>query len=142
MHPLYEKATNLSCDVIDAAIAVHKHFGSGLLESIYVKALAQAMRVAGHNVSQEKVVPITYLGMTFEEKLRCDLLIDDCLIIEAKSVEPCDLQRFRMQTLSYMKLLDMPLGLVLNFGDDHFGTHGIRRVILKGAADGFLESEL
>lgn len=59
--------------------------------------------------------------------------IDDCLIVEAKSVEPCDLQRFRMQLLSYMKLLDVPLGLVINFGESTLGGRAIRRVILKGA---------
>ena len=136
MHPLYERANKLTDEVIAAAIEVHKHFGDGLLESIYVRCLDRALRVAGHKVEHEKVVPITYLGETFEEKLRCDLLVDDCLIIEAKAVEACDLQRFRMQVLSYMKLLDKPLGLVLNFGDDHFGRRGISRVILKGADDG------
>jgi len=137
MHPLYTKAAGLTEDVIAAAIAVHKHFGAGVLESIYVRCLEQALKVAGHKVEREKTVPISYLGATFEEKLRCDLLIDGCLVIEAKSVEACDLQCYRMQLLSYMKLLDVPLGLVMNFGDDHFGTHGIRRVILKGADDGY-----
>ena len=136
MHPLYEQANNLTKEVIDAAIAVHKHFGPGVLESIYVKSLEQALKVAGHKVEREKTVAISYRGATFEEKLRCDLLVDDCLVIEAKSVEACDLQRFRMQLLSYLKLLDKPLGLVMNFGDEHFGSHGIRRVILKGADKG------
>ncbi len=58
-------------------------------------------------------------------------------ICEAKSVEPCDLQRFRMQLLSSMKLLDKPLGLVMNFGEERFGSRGIRRVILKGADNGY-----
>ncbi len=135
MHPLYEKARDITDEVIAAAIEVHRHFGPGVLESIYVKSLAQALRVAGHRVECEKTVTISYMGATFEEKLRCDILVDDCLIIEAKSVEPCDLRRYRMQLLSYMKLLDKPLGIVMNFGEEHFGSHGIRRVILKGAAD-------
>ncbi len=137
MHPLYEKAHNLTEEVIAAAIAVHKHFGPGVLESIYVKCLEQALRVAGHTVEREKTVTISYMGTTFEEKLRCDLLVDDCLVIEAKSVESCDLQRFRMQLLSYLKLLDKPLGLVMNFGEERFGSRGIRRVILKDADAGF-----
>ena len=137
MHPLYEKAHNLTDEVISAAIAVYRHFGPGVLESIYVKCLEQALKVAGHKVEREKTVAISYMGATFKEILRCDLLVDDCLVIEAKSVEACDLQRFRMQLLSYMKLLDKPLGLVMNFGDEHFGSHGIRRVILKGADDGY-----
>ena len=137
MHPLYEKAHKLTEEVIAAAIAVHKHFGPGVLESIYVRCLEQALKVAGHTVEREKTVSISYMGTTFEEKLRCDLLVDDCLIIEAKSIEPCDLQRFRMQLLSYMKLLDKPLGLVMNFGEERFGQRGIRRVILKNADAGF-----
>ena len=137
MHPLYEKAHNLTDEVIAAAVEVHKHFGPGVLESIYVKCLEQALKSAGHTVEREKIVTISYMGASFDEKLRCDLLVDDCLIIEAKSVEPCDLQRFRMQLLSYMKLLDKPLGLVMNFGEERFGKRGIRRVILKGADEGF-----
>ena len=137
MHPLYKKAHNLTEEIIAAAIAVHRHFGPGVLESIYVRCLEQALRVAGHTVEREKSVTISYMGTTFEERLRCDLLVDDCLVIEAKSVEPCDLQRFRMQLLSYLKLLDKPLGLVMNFGEEHFGSRGIRRVILKDADAGF-----
>ena len=137
MHPLYAKAHSLTEEVIAAAIAVHKHLGPGVLESIYVKCLEQALRVAGHTVEREKAVTISYMGTTFEEKLRCDLLVDDCLVIEAKSVESCDLQRFRMQLLSYLKLLDKPLGLVMNFGEERFGSRGIRRVILKDADAGF-----
>ena len=136
MHRLYEQADLLTKEVIAAAIDVHKYFGPGLLESIYVKCLAQALRVAGHQVEQEKQVTVSYMGAKFDERLRCDLLVDDCLIIEAKSVATCDLKQFRMQLLSYMKLLDKPLGLVINFSDDHFGRHGISRVILKGADDG------
>jgi len=136
VHPKFLQADELTKTVIDAAIAVHRHFGDGLLESIYVRALQRALEVAGHKVEREKVVSISYMGATFDEKLRCDLLVDDCLVIEAKSVEACDLQRFRMQLLSYMKLMDVPLGLVMNFSDDHFARHGIARVILKGAAEG------
>ena len=136
MHPKYKQADEVTKAVIDAAIAVHHYFGDGLLESIYVRALEQALKVSGHKVEREKVVPVSYMGATFDERLRCDLLIDDCLVIEAKSVEACDLQRFRMQLLSYMKLLDVPLGLVMNFSDEHFARHGIARVILKGADDG------
>ena len=135
MHPKFKQADELTKIVIDAAIKVHRHFGDGLLESIYVRSLEQALKISGHKVEREKIVPVTYMGTTFDEKLRCDLLVDDCLVIEAKSVEACDLQRFRMQLLSYMKLLDAPLGLVMNFSDEHFARHGIARVILKGADD-------
>lgn len=133
MHTLYERANALSKEVVEAALKVREHFGPGLLESIYVKSLAQALRVAGHKVEQEKSVTIEYMGAKFDEKLRIDLLVDDCLIVEGKAVETCDLKRFRVQVLSYMKLMDIPLGLVINFSDDHFARHGIGRVILKDA---------
>lgn len=133
MHNLYEKAQTVSKAVVEAAIEVHRHYGEGLLESIYVKSLSQELLLAGYTVKEEVPCTISYKGRVWSEKIRCDLLVDDCLIVEAKSVEPCDLQRFRMQLLSYMKLLDKPLGLVINFGESTLGGRAIRRVILKGA---------
>lgn len=70
MHPLYDKADALTKIVIDAAIGVHEHFGPGLLESIYVKCLEQALRVQGHKTAREVAVPIEYMGLRFEENLR------------------------------------------------------------------------
>ena len=133
MHRLYQKANELSKAVIAAAIEVHKHYGEGVLESIYVKSLAQELNLRGYATKEEVPCTLNYKGRVWDEKIRCDLLVDDCLIVKAKSVEPCDLQRFRMQLLSYMKLLDIPLGLVINFGESTLGGRAIRRVILKGA---------
>ena len=133
MHALYKKADELSKVVVEAAIEVHRHFGDGLLESIYVKALAQELAVRGHRTAEEVPCTIAYKGRVWTEQLRADLIVDDCLVVEAKAVAPCDLQRFRMQLLSYLKLLDRPLGLVINFGESTLGKRAIRRVILKGA---------
>ena len=133
MHRAYQRANELSKVVIEAAIAVHRHFGEGVLESIYVKALAQELNLRGIKTDEEVPCELNYKGRVWSEKIRCDLLVDDCLIVEAKSIEPCDLQRFRMQLLSYMKLLDKPVGLVINFGESTLGGRAIRRVILKGA---------
>ena len=133
MHKLYEQADRLSKEVIAAAIEVHSHYGEGLLESVYVKSLSRELELRGHKVAEEVPCTVDYKGRVFEVDLRCDLLVDDCLIVEAKAVEPCDLQRYRMQLLSYMKLLDKPLGLVINFGDSTLGGRSVRRVILKGA---------
>ena len=135
MHPLYEKAAALTEETIAAAIEVQKHYGIGLLENIYKLSLGQEMRIRGHKAETEKVVPITYKGFAFEEKLRLDCLIDDCLLVECKSLDEdkVDMSRHRAQTLSYMKLMNIPLGLVINFGDYRLGKRGIARVILKGA---------
>ena len=135
MHPLFEQANALASEVIAAAIEVQKHFGIGLLENIYKHCLAQEMRVRGHKAETEVVVPITYKGFTFDEKLRLDCFVDRCLIVECKSLDEdkVDMVRHKAQLLSYMKLMDIPLGLVINFGDYRLGKRGIARVILKGA---------
>lgn len=133
MHPLYEKADALTKVVIDAAIDVHEHFGPGLLESIYVKCLERASRIRGHKTDREVTVPIEYMGLRFEESLRIDLLVDDCLIVEAKAVEKPDPMLFKMQTLTYMKLANLPLGLAINFGGTTSKVRNIWRVILKNA---------
>lgn len=125
-------------EVIEAAIEVQKHFGIGLLENVYKQCLAQEMRIRGHRAETEVVVPITYKGFTFEEKLRIDCLVDRCLIVECKALDEdkVDTVRHKAQLLSYMKLTDIPLGLVINFGDYRLGKRGVSRVILKGADDG------
>ena len=135
MHPLFEQASALTGEVIEAAIEVQKHFGIGVLENIYKMSLAQELRVRGHEAQTEAVVPITYKGFTFEEKLRLDCFVDKCLIVECKSLDEnkVDMVRHKAQLLSYMKLMNVPLGLVINFGDYRLGKRGIARVILKGA---------
>ena len=138
MHPLFEKADALTGEVIEAAVEVQKHFGIGLLESIYKNCLAQELRVRGHRVETEVVVPISYKGFTFDEKLRIDCFVDRALIVECKSLDEdkVNMTRHRSQLLSYMKLMDVPLGLVVNFGDYRLGRRGISRVILAGVDDG------
>ena len=133
MHALFEKANSLTDEVIDAAVKVQKHFGIGALESIYVRCLERELQLAGHATSREKAVAIVYRGMEFDENLRYDLLVDDCLLIEAKACEKENMDIWRMQLLTYMKLMDKPLGLVINFGNDHLPKRGVKRVILKGA---------
>ena len=135
MHPLFEQADALTGEVIEAAIEVQKHFGIGVLENIYKLSLAQEMRVRGHQAETEVEIPITYKGFTFREKLRLDCLVDRCLIVECKSLDEdkVDMIRHKSQLLSYMKLMNIPLGLVINFGDYRLGKRGVARVILKGA---------
>jgi len=134
MHPKYEKSNNLSSVVIGCAIEVHKHFGSGLLESIYTRCLARELELVGHHVQREKRIDISYKGMDFAEHLRFDLLVEECLLVESKVSESGIRPENRHQLLSYQQLLDIPLGLIFNFGDRRFGDRGIQRVILKGAA--------
>ena len=80
-------------------------------------------------------MPIRYKGYVFTEKLRIDVLVDKRLVVEAKALDEdkVNMPRHKAQCLSYMKLMDIPLGLVVNFGDSRLGHSGIARVILKGA---------
>ncbi len=133
MHPLYSKANHLTALVIRSAIEVYKYFGPGLLESVYTRCLARELELAGCRVQREKRVEIAYKGLRFEEIFRFDLLVDECLLVESKVSESGIHPEHRHQLLSYAKLLDVPLGLVLNFGDARFDERGIQRVILKGA---------
>ena len=133
MHELYAQAAALTDEVIAASVKVQKYFGIGALESIYVRCLERELELSGHKTSREKAVKITYRGMQFDENLRYDLLVDDCLLIEAKACEKENMDIWRMQLLTYMKLMDKPLGLVINFGNEHLPSRGVKRVILKGA---------
>jgi len=133
MQPLYTKANELTQVVIRCALEVYKHFGPGLLESIYTRCLARELELLGYHVQMEKRINITYKGLSFEEHLRFDLLVEECLLVESKVSESGIHAENRHQLLSYENLLDIPLGLIFNFGDIRFGDRGIQRVILKGA---------
>jgi len=87
MHPLYEKAHQLSFKAIGAAIEVHREKGPGLLESIYEKCLMRELFLQQVPAVQQLTIAIDYKGFTFEENLRFDALIDNCLLIEIKAVE-------------------------------------------------------
>ncbi len=131
MHPKYEKANALSYKVIGAAIEVHKNMGSGLYEAIYEKCLMRELELKGIPAINQLTVPIEYKGYVFKEPLRLDVIADDCLILELKSVEVV-MPVHKAKLLSYMKLMDIPLGLVINFHETVL-KNGISRMILLGA---------
>jgi GxxExxY protein len=131
MHPLYQKADELSRDVIGAAIEVHRHKGPGLIESIYERCMLRELELRSIPCITQKVVRVEYKGLVFDEPLRFDVLIDGCLLLELKAVEI--LHPFsKAQLFSYMKLLDVPLGLLINFHEPVL-KNGISRMILPGA---------
>jgi GxxExxY protein len=131
MHPKFLKSDSLSKQVIGAAIEVHRTMGPGLVESIYEKCLSHELNLRGLPSKRQLIVPIEYKGYTFEEPLRLDILVDDCLLLELKSVETVH-PIHKAQLLSYMKLIDVPIGLVLNFHEIQM-RDGIHRMILPGA---------
>ncbi|MGD0207430.1 MAG: GxxExxY protein [Verrucomicrobiota bacterium] len=131
MHPLFQRADELSRTVIGAAIEVHRLKGSGLIESIYEKCLLRELSLQNLRVANQRVVKIEYKGFVFEEPLRFDVLVEDCLLLELKSVQEI-LPIHQAQLLSYMKLLDIPVGLLINFHELKL-VDGIHRLILPGA---------
>jgi GxxExxY protein len=106
--------TQLSYEITGLAIKVHKELGPGLLESVYEKCLKYELEQNGYKVFQQVPVPIEYGGIIIESELRLDLLVEGKIIIELKAVEEL-LPVHSAQLLTYMKLLKMPQGLLINF---------------------------
>ena len=131
MHPLYKAADRVSREVIGAAIEVHRHKGPGLIESIYERCLLRALELRCIPAVTQKVVRIEYKGFIFDEPLRFDLLVDGSLLVELKAVEAVH-PFSKAQLFSYMKLLDIPIGLLMNFHEPVL-KNGISRLILPGA---------
>jgi GxxExxY protein len=131
MHPLFKKADQLSNTAIGAAIEVHRLKGPGLLESIYEKCVLRELELRGLTAVNQRLVRIEYKGLVFEEPLRFDVLLEDCLLLELKSVQEI-LPVHKAQLLSYIKLLNVPVGLIINFHEMKL-VDGVVRLILPGA---------
>jgi GxxExxY protein len=131
MQPRFEKASQLTESIIAAAIEVHKTLGPGLLESIYEWCLIRELELRGFSTCSQKIVVIRYKGFTKEEPLRFDILVEDCVLVEVKACETV-VPIHKATLLSYMKLLDVPLGLVINFHVLML-VDGVSRLILPGA---------
>jgi len=131
MHPLFSRASELTHDTIGAAIEVHRDKGPGLLESIYEWCLTMELELRGHSILRQDNVVIRYKQFQRQELLKIDLMVDQCLLVEVKA---CDAIHpiHKAQLLSYMKLLDIPLGLIINFNEPKLAD-GISRLILPGA---------
>jgi GxxExxY protein len=131
MHPLFSKASGLTEHIIGAAIEVHRDKGPGLIESIYEWCLTKELGLRNLKFINQKSVQIQYKSFTKEEPLRFDLLVKDCVLVEAKAVEAI-LPIHKAQLLSYMKLLNVPVGLLINFHEMKL-VDGVHRLILSGA---------
>jgi GxxExxY protein len=117
----------LSCIIYDSAVEVHKTLGGpGLLESVYEEALVWELKQIGLDVNRQFVVPIMYKGVSLAQPLRVDVLINDKVIIECKATIEYN-KIFESQTLTYLRLLNLKLGLVINFGEKYV-SKGIHRV--------------
>ena len=111
---------------VDCGFRLHEALGPGLLESVYESCLSQALTRRGLSVERQRPVPIRYEGVALDEGFRLDLLVEGALVIEVKSTE-----RFApvhgKQVLTYLRLMDLPLGLLMNFGAYTF-RDGCRRI--------------
>ena len=131
MHPLFERADSLTAHIISAGIEVHKDKGPGLIESIYEWCLLREFEIRQLSSETQRVVIINYKGFVREEPLRFDVLVECCVLVEIKSVERL-LPIHQAQLLSYMKLLNVPVGLLINFNVSKL-TDGVIRLVLPSA---------
>lgn len=114
--------------IVSAAIEVHRTLGGpGLLESVYEEALVWKLRQVGCRVERQVQTPILYKSVTLSTPLRIDLLVNSLVIVECKAVS-IYLELFEIQTLTYLRLRNLRLGLVINFGD-RLVKDGIHRVV-------------
>ena len=113
--------------VVDAAFSIHKALGPGLLESVYERILEHELKKRGLRVERQVAVEVIYDGLVFDEGFRADLVVEDLLIIELKSVEAVAPVHSK-QLLTYLKLTGKRLGLLINFGDALL-KNGTRRVV-------------
>jgi len=115
--------TNLVYQVNGAAIEVHKALGSGLLESTYHKCMVHELALRNINFKSELKVPIAYKDLEIEANLRCDIFVEDILVVELKAIDGI-LPIHEAQILTYMKLLQSPIGLMINFNVTHIFKKG------------------
>jgi len=113
--------------IVDAAFKIHKTLGPGLLESVYEAVLARELARRGLRMVRQQIIPIRYEDMTFDEGFRADLIVNDLVIVETKSVEQVA-GVHKKQLLTYLRLTGKRLGLLINFGEELI-RDGISRVV-------------
>ncbi len=123
-----ERLNLLSGQILDSAIEVHQILGGpGLLEMVYEEALVHELKLRNISIERQKLIPIQYKGCILKKPLILDLLVDQTLIIEIKSVEEFN-PIYHSQLLTYLRLMNLPLGLIINFGERYI-KNGFHRVV-------------
>jgi GxxExxY protein len=113
--------------IVDSAITVHRELGPGLLETVYEVILAHELRQRGLRVDRQVSIPIKYRGVKFDEAFRADLVVEEKVIVELKSVEQAS-EAHKKQVQTYLRLTGRKLGFLLNFGEALM-KRGITRVV-------------
>ena len=122
-----EYLNNLSKIIVDACFSVHKEFGPGLLESVYEFCLLKEFEIRGIDAKSQVSIPLIYKGKKLEKEFKIDILVEDEIIIEVKSVEVL-LPVHKAQLISYLKLADKRLGFLVNFNVPKI-KDGIKRIV-------------
>jgi GxxExxY protein len=117
----------LATTAIDCGFHIHKELGPGMLESVYETILEFTLKERGVSVQRQVAVPVTYRGIVLPEAFRADLIVEGMLVIEIKSVER-NAPIHSKQLLTYLRLLEQPVGLLMNFGCETF-RDGLKRVV-------------
>ena len=117
----------LSAIVVDLGLRLHKDLGPGLLESVYEQILAAKLESVGLSIDRQKPIHISYENITIENAFRADLLVEGSLLIEIKSIEQLAPVHAK-QVLTYLRLMNLPLGLLMNFGSATF-KEGLRCLV-------------
>lgn len=118
----------LSYKIVGHAIEVHKHLGPGLLESVYLECLKKELSLRGFNFKSQLIVPINYKGLSIDADYRLDLLIEDILVVELKAMEGI-LPVHEAQLLTYMKLMQKPKGILINFNCANIVKEGSKQMV-------------
>lgn len=119
---------DLSYKIIGCAIEVHRALGPGLLEKVYEKCLKYELGLQGFKVQQQQDVPVIYKGVVLDTMLKYDLLVNDLIIIEIKAVEEMH-PVFEAQLLTYMRLLEKPKGILINFNCKNIFREGQKTMV-------------
>jgi GxxExxY protein len=117
----------ITADVLDVALRLHRELGPGLLESVYEALLARRLQAFGYQVVTQQLISAEFEGVHFEAAFRADLIVDDRLLVEVKSVERL-MPVHGKQLLTYLRLRKQPVGLLINFGGETL-KEGVKRVV-------------
>lgn len=118
----------LTHSIIGSAIEVHKELGPGLLESVYEKCLSHLLREKGYKIDVQQKVPLFFKGLYLDCELRFDIMVEDLVIVELKAVESI-LPIHEAQLLTYLKLLEKPKGVLINFNCTNIFKEGQKTLV-------------
>jgi len=123
-----EQLNSLTEQIIGAALSVHRELGPGMLEKAYERCLAFELADRGLHLERQKTLPLSYKGIRLNCGYRIDLLVEDLVVVEVKSIERLE-RVHSAQVLSYLRMLKRSVGLVINFNVQWLVRDGIRRIV-------------